>query len=198
MLTRWVFPTVTSLPIGSAQVIIWGSVGAIAGVGGRTVRRWYTLFTKPRCEVRVADILGGRDLEVFAPLIEYHGKRGDLLDKPFFPRYIFARFDWDCDGAASVQWTPGLTRVVTFDGHPAWLEDAQVDYLRSRLGQIDGDDFLRLKRGERVRVKSGPFRDLDAVFDKHLNGQARVAVLLHILGRKTRVILHAEEIARIA
>ena len=85
------------------------------------MQHWHALFTKPRCEFRVAQTLTGRGLDVFVPTIEYHGKTGNLLEKPFFPRYIFARFDWEKEGAASVQWTPGLTRLVTFDGRPTEL-----------------------------------------------------------------------------
>lgn len=162
------------------------------------MQHWHALFVKPRREFRVAAILAGRELEVFVPVIEYHGKRGDLLDKPFFPRYIFARFDWEHDRLTGVQWTPGLTRVVTFDGRPGWLADEEVAYLFNRLEKLDGDEFLRYKPGERVRVTEGPFQDLEAVFHKHLNGQERVAILLDILGRKTRVVLPRSEIERIA
>ncbi|MCE7939376.1 MAG: hypothetical protein DYG90_12505 [Chloroflexi bacterium CFX6] len=162
------------------------------------MKHWHALYTKPRMEARVADTLEARGIEVFAPLVLYHGKRGTLLDKPLFPRYVLARFDWEHDGRAGVQWTPGLTRVVSFDGRPAWLEDAEVAYLRSRLAELDGDTFVRIKPGQRVRVKHGPFRDFEAVFDGYLNGAARVAILLDILGRRTRVHLGECEIAQIA
>lgn len=160
------------------------------------MQRWHVLFTKPRHEWRVADALDARGLEVYVPSFWYHGKRGTLLEQPFFPRYMFARLDWEETGLRGIQWTPGLTRVVAFDGQPAWLPDPNVDYLRRRLGNVDGDDFLRLKPGEPVRVKRGPFAELEAVFDSHLNGERRVAVLLRILGRHTRVILGADDVER--
>lgn len=162
------------------------------------MQHWHALYTKPRMEARVADALEGRGIEVLAPMVMYHGKRGTLLDKPLFPRYVMARFDWEHDGRAGIQWTPGLTRVVTFDGRPAWLDDAEVDFLRRRLGELDGDAFVRLKAGQRVRVKQGPFRDFEAVFDGYLNGAERVAILLDILGRRTRVHLGVREIDQIA
>jgi len=162
------------------------------------VLRWHALFTKPRHEWRVADALQARDVEVFVPAFAYHGKRGNVLERPFFPRYIFARLDWESSGLRSIQWTPGLTSVVTFSGEPATLADEKVDYLRHRLGLMDGDAFLALKPGERVRVKRGPFADIEATFDGRLNGEARVAILLRILGRQTRVILNIDDIERTA
>jgi transcriptional antiterminator RfaH len=149
-------------------------------------------------EHRVAEALEARGVEVFAPVIEYHGRSGALLDKPFFPRYIFAHFDWDSEGYASVQWTPGLSCVVNFDGRPAWLEDEYVAYLRAELEVLDGDEFLALKPGERVRVTDGPFRDLEAIFAGRMNGEQRVAVLLEILGRPTRVEVDSDIVRRIA
>jgi len=160
--------------------------------------RWHVLFTKPRMEHRVSETLAGRDIDVFLPVLWYHGKRGDLLDKPFFPRYLFARLDWEHTGVRDVQWTPGLTRVVAFMGKPAWLPDDRIAYLRDTLECLDGDAFLALKPGERVRIKRGPFAELEAVFDRQLNGERRVAVLLEILGRQTCVVLNAEDVDRIA
>jgi transcriptional antiterminator RfaH len=153
------------------------------------VKRWYALFTKPRREFIVAESLEARGLDTFVPTIAYHGKRGNLLEKPFFPRYVLSRFDWEREGWSEVQWTRGLTRVVTFDGRPAFLPDEHVAYLLERLDRIDGDEFLKIKPGTKVRVTEGPFKDMEAIFDGQLNGEQRVAVLLQILGRQTRVVM---------
>ncbi|NLG50271.1 MAG: hypothetical protein GX552_09205, partial [Chloroflexi bacterium] len=42
-----------------------------------------------------------------------------------------------------------------------------------------------LRRGDRVRIISGPLCDLDAVFDRHLTGKGRARVLIEFLGRMT-------------
>ncbi len=162
------------------------------------MEHWHALFTKPHMELRVAGTLEARDVEVFAPMIEYRGKRGALLEKPLFPRYILARFDWERSGFSGVQWTPGLASVVTFDGEPAWLDDGEVAYLQARLAQLDGEAFMRLQPGQQVRVKKGPFRDFEAIFAGYLNGAQRVAILLEILGRRTRVCLSMDAIERTA
>ena len=162
------------------------------------MQRWHVLMTKPRKERVVVASLAARGVEVFAPFIDYRGRRGQLLVRPFFPRYIFGRFEWAQAGFASVQWTPGLSRVVTFEGEPATLEDEVIEFLRLRVGDLDGDEFMRIKQGERVRVNAGPFRDYEAIFEGRVNGQGCVAILLDILGRKTRVQLDARLVDRIA
>lgn len=160
------------------------------------MQQWHALFTKPRMERHVAETLSARDVDVFLPMLWYHGKRGDWLAKPFFPRYLFALLDWEDSGLRSVQWTPGLTRVVTFDGRPAIMPEEKLAYLRRRLDRLDGDAFLSLKPGDRVRVTRGPFADVEAVFAGRLNGEQRVALLMNILGRDTRVIVDAEDVER--
>ena len=161
--------------------------------------RWYALMAKPRQEARVAGSLAARGLEVFLPTYSHRDRgSGRWLTRPFFPRYLFARFDWERTGWAAVQWTTGLSQVVGFDGRPAWLDGALIRHWRQRLELLDGDDFTRLKAGDRVRVQSGPFRDYEAVFDRHLNGQSRVAILVDILGRKTSVQVPAVDVNLVA
>lgn len=148
--------------------------------------RWHALFTKPRMERRVGEALDGKGIEVFVPLFAYHGKQGTPLLKPFFPRYVFARFDWTTD-PGSVRWTPGLTSIVMFEGRPAVVPGDLIDGLKDQLAALDGDAFLRPKPGDRIRISSGPLKDMQAVFDTRLGERGRVVVLLEILGRETRV-----------
>lgn len=162
-------------------------------------QRWYALMAKPRQETRVAESLAARGLEVFLPTFSHRDRRsGRWAIRPFFPRYLFARFDWERTGWSSVQWTSGLSQVVSFDGLPAWLDEDLIRHWQERLALVDGEDPDRLKAGDRVRVLSGPFRDYEAVFDRHLNSEARVAILLDILGRQTPVQLPVLDVCRVA
>jgi transcriptional antiterminator RfaH len=56
---------------------------------------------------------------------------------------------------------------------------------------------LQIKPGEPVRIKEGPFSGLEAIFERSLKGSERVAVLLEILGRQTRIVLPSETIGKI-
>ncbi len=159
----------------------------------RIDKQWYALFTKPHMERRVGVALSGKGHEVYVPLLEYHGKRGTLLTKPFFPRYVFARFDWDTE-AGKVRWTEGLTSLVMFGGQPAVVPGDLIEGIKDELAVLDGDSFLRPKPGDRVRITSGPMKDMQAVFDVQLGAKGRVLVLLEILGRETRVEIHERRI----
>ena len=160
---------------------------------------WNVLLTKPRQEERVARALAARGVEVFLPLLRRRDRRrGGWRSQPFFPRYLFARGQEEQPGWLHWQWTVGLSRMVDFDGRPALLDDALVQHWRRRLAGLDGDALLGLKPGDRVRVVEGPFRDYEAIFDRQLNGEGRVAVLLDILGHRTAVHLDLREVSRVA
>lgn len=160
------------------------------------MERWHALHTKPRAERRVVEALEARGLTVYAPVICFTDRRGRLIERPFFPRYVLARFDWEQSGMGSVRWTPGLIDVVRFEGQPAVLADADVARLQARMDALDGDAFMALKPGEPVQIVEGPFAGLDAVFERRLNAEGRVAVLLRMLGRETRTTLPGEAVER--
>ncbi len=162
---------------------------------------WFVLMSKPRHEERLARSLAAAGLEVFLPRLRCRDRRrGGWRSRPFFPRYLFARpgGEGSAGAWARLQWTEGLSQVVGFDGRPALLDGAVIAHWQRRLQGVDGDAFLLPKQGERVRVVEGPFRDYEAVFDRQLNGDGRVAVLLDILGRRTAVHLELREISRVA
>ena len=46
-------------------------------------------------------------------------------------------------------------------------------------------------------IREGPFSGLEAIFEQEMKGSERVAVLLEILGRRTRLVLSSEMIARV-
>jgi transcriptional antiterminator RfaH len=161
------------------------------------MKHWYTLFTKPRREYQVSEILSEKGMETFVPTVLMR-RRGRLVERPFFPRYMFVRVDFDEVGLSQVQWTPGLTRIVSFGGGPSPVPEEIIDHLRMRLEQInETGTFSPFKPGDRVRIKSGPLRDLEAVFEKHLSSQDRVRILLNILGRVTRAEIDVDAIERI-
>ncbi len=160
---------------------------------------WYALFTKPRKEQQVADALAEKGIQTYVPTWRVHTRGRGWVQRPFFPRYIFARIDFDAVGISVVRWTPGLTNIVSFDGRPAWVPDEIVERLKERLAEMDaaaeGRVYApRFRRGQRVRILEGPFKDFEAVFDRHLSASDRVRVLLDVLGRVTKVEVEASKL----
>jgi len=51
--------------------------------------------------------------------------------------------------------------------------------------------------GEPILIKEGPFAGLEAMFERAMIGSERIAILLELLGRRTRLVLSSEMIARV-
>jgi transcriptional antiterminator RfaH len=151
---------------------------------------WYAVHTKPHQEWAVAGGLLNRGIETYLPVLRPRrtgpGRRAHPT--PFFSGYLFARLDLASIPLSSINWSPGVNRVVSFGGQPAVVQDEVLDWLKRRLAQLRDDDCLRglpLKPGDRLRVTRGPLRDMEAIFDQRLSSQDRVRVLVDILGRLT-------------
>jgi transcriptional antiterminator RfaH len=160
---------------------------------------WYALHCKPHNEAIVHSQLVVAAVETFYPT--YRAPRpGASPDRSLFPGYLFARVEPLEMQPHLFRWLPGLIGVVAFDGHPAPISDAVINYLRDRAAAVvsaGGPALLNIQPGDPVRIVAGPFNDLDAIFDAALDGRARVRVLLDVLGRLSRVELPAAAIARV-
>jgi transcriptional antiterminator RfaH len=116
---------------------------------------------------------------------------------PLFPCYLFARFDFELE-CARLRYTRGLQGVVCFGDQPAIVPEWLITELKQRceLGPVELPE-RRLLPGEPVLVVDGPFRDFEGVFDRHLPGTERVAILLRTMGREVRSELSATMVAPI-
>ncbi len=151
---------------------------------------WLTLYTKPKMERRVNDALRDRGFTPYLPIVhQYNSHYRRKEATPFFPCYLFVRLGSDAPSYSNLAWTPGLLHVVQFDNRLAWIPDQVISHLQQRLDALDRVEGFaagtRFERGERVRITTGPFKDLDAVFEQDLSKEGRVRVLLQFLGRLT-------------
>ena len=157
--------------------------------------RWYALYTKTRKERQVEISLRGQGIETYLPTVKRKVQRRDRPDRVvYFPCYLFARIDLEVVPRSSIDWMPGIRRIVGTGGQPAVVDDEIVEMVRSRLGTIEEVGYGGLRRGDRVRIVSGPLRDLEAVFDKPMSSANRVRVLLDVVGRMTPVDIDYSDI----
>jgi transcriptional antiterminator RfaH len=152
------------------------------------MEHWYTLYTKPKKEHSVAAHLQGQGIETYLPTVQRKVRRRDRPDGVvYFPCYLFARLDFEVVPRSSIAWMPGVRRIVGFGEQPAVVADQVVRLVRSRLESIEEVGYGRLRQGDPVRIRSGPLRDLEAIFDRPLSSAVRVRILLDVVGRMTPV-----------
>jgi transcriptional antiterminator RfaH len=162
--------------------------------------QWYTLFTKPNAEYRVAAALEKQGLHTYLPEVESSKAHHGRVKRPFFPSYLFAKLDSEGLGLLQVQWTPGLRRVVAFDGRPVSLADEVIELIQRELSELKTRKRRpahHFKPGETLRITAGPFRDLLAIFEGPTTPATRVRVLLDVLGQASRMHISVADIEKV-
>lgn len=162
-----------------------------------TKLHWYALYAKPRKERQVSSFLRSEGYEVYLPTIPVR-RRGREKLIPFFSCYLFARLNGRLD-LSSVRWTPGLKRIVSFGGEPAVVPDDVVSLIKERLARMReaGYSTHPFKPGDRVVIKSGPFADVEAIYEEGLCSGDRARILANLLGRWTRCQVDTDSLKKL-
>ena len=160
------------------------------------MRRWYAIYTKPHKEDLVRSLLEERGVETYLPTIRVK-KNGQRKIEPFFSCYLFVHLD--PEATSSVRWTPGLRRLVGFGEAPAVIPDEVISLIQRRIAKMGELDYAtyRFNQGEQVVITGGPFKYLEAVFDRAVSGRDRAMILVDILGRSTRCEVDASYLKKI-
>jgi transcription elongation factor/antiterminator RfaH len=153
---------------------------------------WYVLRSKPNKETLLWEQLRIRKVETFHPQIRVQtvNPRARKV-RAYFPGYVFVHVDLEQIGLSTIQWMPGAAGFVAFDSQPAMVPDVLIQAVKKQVDAINtaGGELLHdLKRGDLVRIESGPFAGYEAIFDARLPGTERVRVLLKLLqGRSAKL-----------
>lgn len=188
------------MPIGraseaSARPAACPTTGLPAGAS------WYVVYTRPLREEQTAVALGALPaVRVFYPTLQ-RLTGGRIEREPLFLRYLFIGANLAELGLRQINSTQGVCRLVTFDDTPMPLPDGVVEALHQRVEQLNRRGGLLehgYQPGERVALKSGPLRGLDAIFQGPQTPSRRVRVLVEFLGQLREVEVEAHLLERAA
>ena len=164
-------------------------------------RRWHVVQCKPHQEGRVAAQLteqGG--IETYFPKIGvFVPRRGERVQvvKPLFPGYIFSRLlmpdEWKL-----VTYTRGVARLVGSWDDGNWIDDAVIEAIRRHETEKDSlINYYHFTPHESVVVRSGPLKDLYGIFERYVDNNGRVRILLSLIGYEASVELEAEQLGKV-
>jgi transcriptional antiterminator RfaH len=162
--------------------------------------RWYAIQTKGNKEKEVAKRLTDLKFEVFLPWLRDRRRIGSKYHwvlVPLFPGYLFCRLDVVVSGKTA-RYSPGVKDFLRVGNEITEIPTDIIVALQVRCpGGIAAVNPVSLNAGDSVSIKEGPFVGLQAIFEKKMKGAERVAVLLELLGRQTRLILPSEIVTRV-
>lgn len=152
-----------------------------------TSPQWYLVQCKPRQDARAEEHLRNQRFPCYRPTRSIEAmRRGKrvMLDESLFPGYLFINLCQTTDSWHSIRSTRGVARLVTFCDKPVAVPSAIITDIRTRLTVSEPEPLF--KSGCRVTVTDGPFRDLEAIFEK-VDGEERAIILLNMLQRQQSV-----------
>lgn len=126
-----------------------------------TSYHWYALYTRSRHEKIVKEELQKKQLETFLPLRKITRQWSDrkkIIEEPLFKSYLFVRIP--LSEKLKVLNTVGVVQFVCNRGaEPVSVPEKELLTIKSFIeSSIQIDPFPYLKEGEKVYIRSGPFR----------------------------------------
>jgi len=135
--------------------------------------------------------LNNQKIEYFLPRFTCGKREGKVI----FPGYIFIKPKTG-DTFQSIRSTKGVSDFVRFDMAFANASDETINDLKKLVDVMNDrmDQVNRLQKGEEVLIKSGPFKDFNAIVEKYEADQS-VIVLINFLRYQQRVKIQSKVIA---
>jgi transcription antitermination factor NusG len=124
-----------------------------------TKKQWYALYTRSRCEKKVADLLEKKKVEVYCPLNKIRRQWADrkkVILEPLFTSYVFIRVA--PAELAQIKQTDGVINVVYWLSKPAVIRQEEIDTIKKFLIEYD---YVTIEKAcvnlnDRVRITNGP------------------------------------------
>ncbi len=147
--------------------------------------RWYAIYTRPRSEKKVDELLSKNGFNTYLPLITTMRQWTDRKKKvqlPLISSYVFV--NTNRNNLNDILPFNGVVRILKHLGKPAIIKDYEIENLRILLEDTEKITFIRdihLKKGDSIYVEKGVFKGLNAECIK-FNGKHRIIVRIEALG----------------
>jgi len=172
-------------------------------------KEWFVLRVQSNKEDKVRDALAERIASsgmeelissVLVPsekVSEIKGGRKRITDRKIYPGYLMAEITVDEDGKIPnnvwylLRETPGAGDFIGGKNKPVPMEKHEAERI---LAEIEGGvempkTDIEFSKGDKIRIKDGPFENYNGVVEEILPDSGRVKIVLNIFGRATPVEL---------
>jgi transcription antitermination factor NusG len=124
-----------------------------------TKKQWYALYTRPRWEKKVADLLEKKKVEVYCPLNRVEKQWADrkkVVLEPLFSSYVFVHIS-EQEHLGIIQ-TDGVVNFVYWLNKPAVIRNEEIDTIKKFLNEYDhvSVEKTKVNLNDRVRIINGP------------------------------------------
>jgi len=163
-------------------------------------KSWFVCQTNAREERRAKYFLEEKGFEVYLPMMEVqrlNGSRPSLVQRPLFASYLFVRLNEGRD-IPHVRWTQGVRKILPDNIRPIHVDDKLVDAIRALANREGVIQKRALRKRDRVRILSGPFKELMGIFEEWTSDRGRIRILLQCVSCPVRLELHHTLVEKVA
>ncbi|WP_457570320.1 transcription termination/antitermination protein NusG [Desulfurobacterium sp.] len=122
----------------------------------------------------------------------------ELRDK-LYPGYMFIKADLDNRVRSTVRAVPRVLGFVSTGGEPVVVPESEIVAMRERLEKgVPKVTKLKFDKGDRVKIKEGPFIGFEGVISEIDAEREKVIVLVNIFDRQTPVELEFDQIEKVS
>jgi transcriptional antiterminator NusG len=179
---------------------------------GKDRKHWFVIHTysgyenkvKANLERRIHSMnMQDKIFRVLVPMedeVEFKEGKRKITPKKVFPGYVLVEMDMDDQSWYVVRNTSGVTGFVGSPGageKPVPLQDKEVKTILKQMGIETPKLKIDFKKGDRVKVTSGPFFDFTGLIDEIQPEKEKVRALISIFGRETPVELEFYQIEKV-
>ena len=158
-------------------------------------KKWYVVYSKPKCERRIDDALTRKGITSWCPLTKTQRKWSDrvkTIEIPIFRSYVFVHIT--DDEKYQVLITPGVLNFIHYLGKPAIVRQEEIDLMKKFLLEKDAKFEVvsseGFKQNSKVKVSHGVFIDKEGTVLR--DGKKKVYVQIESLGQIMIVEFKAE------
>ena len=146
---------------------------------------WYVARVKRGKVTQAQALLSLQGLEVCYPRLLVP-RQSQTHTEDLFPGYLFCRLDPSCSQHwPEVLWTPCLRYFLPQNAPPMPLSDHAMEDIRRRVERWNEGGYTQVyQKGDRLRIRSGALRGLDAIFQGYLPAKERCEAFLDWFGRQ--------------
>jgi transcription antitermination factor NusG len=142
-------------------------------------QKWFAIYTRPRWEKKVNQLLLQKGIEVYCPLNKVRRKWSDrikMVEEPLFKSYVFVKVA--DEERTKVRMTDGVVNFVYWDGRPAIIKEKEIQTIKRFLDEYENVEVVKmeLNEGDRVQVIAGPMMDQEGKVIEVKNKVAKVCI----------------------
>lgn len=125
-------------------------------------KKWFAVYTRPRWEKKVSELLTKRKIENYCPLNKVKRQWSDrkkIVQEPLFTSYVFVRINEMQQ--SEVKAIDGIVNMVYWLGKPAVIRDIEIEMIKRFLEEHVNVQIEKtaVNVNDIVRVISGPLID---------------------------------------